>query len=93
MEIFTKCGADPDLDLTILLSQGANTAALVSIVIKVAFLHIPSSVVYGSLILLAASSSKTEGLVVVLSFPTASADELGSFKVGCLHCYWYWQLQ
>ena len=53
-------GADPDLDLTILSlspNPGAGTIALASVIREAAFLHIPSSVVYGSLILVTVSFS------------------------------------
>jgi len=56
------------LNLTILSlspNPGAGTKTLVSVVREVAFLHIPSSVAYGSLTLSIPSSSTTERLAVV----------------------------
>lgn len=71
------------MDFTILSfspNPEAGTTALVSFISEVAFLHIPSSVVYGSFILSIALSSKTVRLVTV---STVSNDEehVGSFIV------------
>ena len=90
MDTFTKWGADPDLDLTILSlspKPGAGTIALASVIREAAFLHIPSSVVYGSLILVTASFSNNERVVLVVGLsrrPTVMSwpvDELGPLKL------------